>query len=67
MAKCLNIAEQPVKLSTGSTVGTFTGVEADQVVNQVLGAGNEEDKADMESTGCEMVPGHLQEWMSLGS
>lgn len=48
-----------MKLSAGSTLGTLTGVEADQVDDRLLGAATKENVADLTSAGSEMVPGHL--------
>lgn len=69
MARHLNFKEQPLKLSVGSTIGTFTGVEADQVNYLLLGAESKEVRADITSTGGEGVSTHLQQlyYAAIGS
>lgn len=50
-----------MRLSAGSTIGTFAGWEEDQADTRLLGPNNKEDKADRTSTRSEKVPRHLRE------
>lgn len=60
VARCLNIAEQPIKLNAGSMIGTFGGMEANQVDEHSLGTAFEVNQADIEFTGSRMKLEHFQ-------
>lgn len=58
MARCLNLAEQPVWLAVGSTVGTFTVIEVTHVDDRLFEVEEVGPEADGKSADREVVPGH---------
>lgn len=65
VARYFNFTEQPMRLSAGSTIVMFTGVEEDPVKAHLLGPNNIEDKADHTSTGSEKVTGTCRKYFML--
>ena len=61
VARCLNLTEQPMMLRAGSVIGTFTGVEKDQIDDSQLLTDSEETTDQFASAVGEEVPGHLQQ------
>lgn len=60
LAGCLNFTKQLMKLSIRSVIGTFTGVEENQVDARLLGTTRIECKTNHISTRVEEVLGHSQ-------
>lgn len=59
--ECFNLTEQLLNFSAGSTIGTFTWVEADQVDDHPLGVESKETRVDNAVFREKRVPRHLQQ------
>lgn len=60
VVRCRNLAEQPIKLTAGSTASTFTEVEATRVDDRLFEAKEAGPEADRKPAHREVVPGHLR-------
>lgn len=60
VARCMNCTEPYLTFKAGSTIGTFTGVEVDQVEAHQLRAESSELEVYEDSCNTREVPRHLQ-------
>lgn len=55
----MNLTEQPLKLKAGSTIGTFTAVEADEEDDKLLETKSQKARVDSHYVRTHAVPKHL--------
>ena len=66
MVRCLNITNQPLTLAAGTTVGTYTGVEGQDVLTTTEGSKDRIQMPSVDGTGrdCPETDDAISQWYS---